>query len=432
MDVILIHIYSLIVEGLIAILWAASHFSAKIRKLTDNRWHWGSRPAELVAPVDSSRRCPCLFFCSSAGEYEQALPVIEQLEQRAKGNITILFFSASGYNFARSRGEKRPVALAPLDSIFRWKRLFKVVRPRYTFVVRYELWPAFLYFASKSSKLILVNAVRSPSVESNLIKRWVRATLLRRFDLIFAVSAADQKQLEDLGLSSDKITVCGDTKYDRVLDFRKRSTRLAESWQQYLIGVLGSRKILIAGSAWQPDIELILNAYENAPLRPDWAIVIAPHDLSRDMIEWIKKEVADRGLSYVLVSNSNLPTHSAEKAEVLIVDTLGILSALYYSADCALVGGALHFRVHNVLEPAVYGVATAFGPKYQTSIEACDMVNKGLATVVNSPEQFMTWWRCQDEDGGQSPMIERWLQNLAGASGRIVNQIVTTSDGKRS
>lgn len=428
----MIHIYSLIVEVLITILWVASHFSANIRKLTDHRWRWGRRPAVLVAPADTSHSCPCLFFCSSAGEYEQALPIIEQLEQRVRGNVTILFFSASGYKFANSRGEKRPIALAPLDSIFRWKRLFEVVQPRYTFVVRYELWPAFLYLASKSSELILVNAVRSPSVESNLVKRWVRATLLRRFDRVFAVSGADQKQLEDLGLSSDKITVCGDTKYDRVIDFKKRSMPLAVSWQQYLISVVGTKKILIAGSAWQPDIELILNTYKKASFRPNWAIVIAPHDLSRDMIEWVKKAVAVRGLSSVLVSNPNLPSRPIEKAEVLIVNTLGILSALYYSAHCALVGGALHFRVHNVLEPAVYGVATAFGPKYQTSIEACDMVTKELATVINSPEQFMTWWRCQDEEGGRSPKVEEWLQNLAGASGRIVNQVVSTTDGKRS
>ena len=188
-----------------------------------------------------------IFLCSSAGEYEQAVPVLDKLAGKRKDRL-VLFFSPSGYRFAALRHEQAHCLLAPPDLLWLWWLLFVLWRPRGVVVVRHELWPAFLCAASRCSKLYLIAASFS-----HLRQRWLKSWLLGFFGKIFVVDELDRvAALHSLRVPQQRLVVAGDSKYDRAAQ-RVAAQELNDT-AFLLLQEHGKRRRLLIGSAWQEEI----------------------------------------------------------------------------------------------------------------------------------------------------------------------------------
>jgi 3-deoxy-D-manno-octulosonic-acid transferase len=128
---------------------------------------------------------------------------------------------------------------------------------------------------------------------------------------------------------------------------------------------------LVAGSTWSPD-ETILIPYINQTQNLKSKFIIAPHNIHLADIEKLKA-----GIHKNVVLYSQINIQNAFETQVLIIDSIGLLSAAYAYAQVAYVGGGFGSGIHNVLEPATYGIPILIGPKYQKFKEAVDLISLG-------------------------------------------------------
>jgi 3-deoxy-D-manno-octulosonic-acid transferase len=429
---LLILVYSLCMLLLSPVVRFLSLFSKKWRLQLAGRDITPLHLAEL-ARRRAEKTHAALFFCSSAGEYEQAKPLIDRIIKKNSGDwfVHICFFSRSGFAFAKARSEILSYSLCPLDSVWAWGQIFSAIQPEVTFVVRYELWPAFLSTARHFGKLYLVNASRGDVPgEVSFWKKWgkrqIRGRLLQFFDKIFVVDDEDARFFkEHYLLLCEKIVLAGDTKYDRVRERALYKADTAPTLDGHLKNISHAALRFIVGSGHKADLAITLAARSlfNAEEANKWLLVLVPHDVSSTNIELTLKQVKTAGLRVELFS---MPK-STPGLQVLIVDTIGQLAEFYAVCDAALVGGAFHHRVHNVLEPACHGLPTAFGPLHKNSSEALELIKAKAAKVVATPEQLALWWQKQNHESTAwqtaSVCALSTVERLCGASNRILTAI---------
>lgn len=374
--------------------------------------------------IDSGNKRIVLFFCSSAGEFEQVAPILSKAE--ARGYFPVIgFFSDSGPKFLRAANYTYPWFRVPVDNLSSWQQIFNLLKPNLTVVVRYELWPSFLFVARSYSRLVCVNASRN--------HRWSywalfsRRLLFRFFSRIWVTSAEDARFFQKkLGISSHRLQVSGDTKFDQAFSRKELRKDKAEEIRAKLKRTVGDFPRLVVGSAWRDDVATALAAFHLQDSRSETArkrqLVIAPHQPTTRFVEWAKRVSEERGFRTVLFSQLT-DEYSGGDVEVIIADGIGYLAELYASCHWALVGGAFHHQVHNVLEPAVWGLKTTFGPRFQTSPEACGLVKSELVQVVHSVGDLADWWGSEADAAESGQRILAYLKSRRGAVNRVASQI---------
>lgn len=387
-----------------------------------------SRQLEIFATKRTQHPLCALFYCSSAGEYEQALPIIEALEETLgqKLFIHILFFSESGLKFARAREETRSFSLAPLDTLKEWHKLLAAINPSLTVIIRHELWPAFILSCKRYGPIYLANASFHGSFKAHRgTRKLIKRFLLAQFDYILAVSGEDKQLFGEIyKLRPEKVTVTGDSKYDRALARAQRISAHSLAVQSHIQQIFADLPLFIIGSAWEEDIELCFRAYEirrqqNFPISK---MIIAPHAPTKEFVDKLCKSCQNFGITYCLYSD--IENSFETPVDALIIDSIGMLAEIYRCGTWAWVGGALHNQVHNILEPASHGLAIAFGPKYQNSQEAVKLVKTGLAKVFRRAEELAGWWHYNEQAKtiGQSTLS--YLKPLSGAAKRMTKYLV--------
>lgn len=365
-----------------------------------------------------------LFFASSAGEYEQAKPLARRLHQKGFF-VVFVFASVSGIQFARAQGETLPFLKAPWDSPRLWRQLLLILRPDTFFVVRYELWPGFLSLAQRCGPVYLIDAVVSQGLDRKFAARWLWGRMLQKVSRVFAVSELDRAfYIERLLVHSKKVRAVGDTKYDRVLERIEERQEQARSLEAALADFRKGARILVVGSAWEADLAALLSVYpEIVRVEPRLKLIVAPHDIGASNADRMQELLEKAGLRVCRTSQRALDQAGFED-NALLVDKLGLLPELYALSHLAWVGGGMHYRVHNVLEPACRGIYICFGPRYHTSQEALWLVKQGLAQVIRDGSEFLSWFR-QLNWAGQPPNHALWLAvgQQKGASERILRDI---------
>ena len=373
-----------------------------------------------------------VFFCSSAGEYEQAKPVIWRL-QNADVFCHIFFFSRSGYSFALARKETTSFSLAPWDVLWSWGGLLSALAPNASVVVRHEFWPGFIGSARYWGPLFLVDAVppsrlnREPGWKTDLSSWWKRYILLWADIRVFTVDKAGTEFFVNrVGCSAQSVNQIGDTKYDRVIE---RTAQTSEHTIQgsHSFWAASDRPVLIVGSAHVPDLELVLNACSLSGA-PKLQLIVVPHDISSANISLMCAKFKRVGRPYELSSDlrslsSDHPLLAPNVA--LIVDSMGQLSELYKGSDLAFVGGAVHAKVHNVLEPAAWGIPMTSGILISNSQEALHLCERRLLVASNDPKELIETWNLQISDRDQwSKALREEVLRLAGASERFFNFLI--------
>ena len=304
------------------------------------------------------------FHASSLGEFEQGRPMIEKMRaEHPEYRILLTFFSPSGYQPAKNYQQADVVCYLPFDTKRNVKRFLDLVRPKMVFFIKYEFWLNYLLEIKRRS--IPVYSVSSIFRRGQAFFRaWGgRYRLaLHCFDRLFVQNDESKALLKSVGI--EKVTVVGDTRFDRVAKILEQARQLP------LVDAFidGGRKVFVVGSSWGED-EAVYMPYFNA--HREWKLIIASHEVSEARVAAIVSQYEGTCVRY-----STASIDEARSADCLIVDCYGLLSSIYRYGALAYVGGGFGAGIHNVLEAAVYGVPVFFGPnnaKFQEAqaLKAC-------------------------------------------------------------
>ncbi len=357
------------------ILRFLSFFNEKISLFVEGR----KETFQLLAQhIDEGDRT-LWFHCASLGEFEQGRPVIEEMAARhPEHKIVLSFFSPSGYEIQKSFALADAVVYLPLDSKRNAKRFLDLVHPDLIVFVKYEFWPNLLKEIGKRKlEAVLISAIfRGDQIFFKPYGSWMRKAL-KGFGHFFVQNEESRALLKSIGI--EEVTLSGDTRFDRVHAILEQDNTL-----DFLEKFASNRKILVAGSTWPRDEEL-LTQFIHGNEFDDLAFVIAPHQMDRERMKKMQEELKVKSLLY----SEGVPD---AQTKVFIVDTIGLLTRIYSYADIALVGGGFDKEgVHNVLEPAVFGAPIIIGPVYDKYQEAVDLVEREGCLVANDQLQLNGW-----------------------------------------
>ena len=317
------------------------------------------------------------FHCASLGEYEQGLPVFTELRKDyPKHKIVLSFFSPSGYEIRKNAPFADVVVYIPLDSKKNAIHFLDIVNPELTVFVKYEIWPNILNeLKRRELKAILISA--SFREDQSFFKWYGKGTkkALFAFDHIFTQNEVSKQLLNKIDYNN--ATVSGDTRFDRVSNQLKQDNTL-----EFISEFKGNNLCVVIGSSWPEDEKLIIN-YINNEANKHTKFIIAPHNIKSNQIEHLKQSISK---SCVLFSEKKGKT--LNNYQVLILDTIGLLTKVYNYADIAYIGGAMGTTgLHNTLEAAVFGVPIIIGKNHLKFPEAQSMINNiGMVSISNEKE----------------------------------------------
>jgi len=320
------------------------------------------------------------FHCSSVGEFEQARPLIEWYkENRKEYSILLTFFSPSGYEMRKNYPLADWIYYLPMDTTRNASKFLEIVSPAKAIFIKYEFWYNYLSQLQKRGiETYIVSAIfRKDQVFFKPYGGLFRK-MLRSFTALFVQDRMSLELLKDIGISSN-VTICGDTRFDRVNQITSSSREFP-----VISKFSGNSFTILAGSTWPPDEEILAASVKNFS---KVKLVIAPHEIHKEHISKIQEMF--KGYRVLKFSEcKDLEDTALENANVLIIDCMGILSSIYRYGSFAYIGGGFGVGIHNILEAATYGIPVAFGPKYHKFKEARDLVALQGASSVRSQEEF--------------------------------------------
>ena len=417
--------YNLLAVPLMYVGFAAgSLFNRKIKKGWEGRRSWYSKIRDAMASVpDGAVRVCC--HCTSVGEWEQAVPVLEKLKKdHANLFVMVSFFSSSGYEYAKAHPSVDLKIYLPIDSWGNAQRLFRLLRPSLWVISKFDIWPNHMIAAGKMGiPIVMIDATLSADSgrDKGLMKPLSRF-VYRYFDFMFPISEEDQARFLQVFPFPDRMQVTGDTRFDQV---HAKGTAVQEKEKIELFEDNSGLKI-IAGSIWPADEKHVMPAFVKAMQKYDHLkLILVPHELHESHLADIESALSAAGLESERYSR--FADQGKTKKNIAIVDTIGMLALLYKDTDLAYVGGSFDSGVHNVMEPAVFGQPVIFGPKHLNSFEAMELIKVGSAFEINNAremEQLLDRMIGDDEARKESgrKASDLILGNL-GATEKIVNQL---------
>lgn len=366
----------------------------------------------------------------SVGEALAALPLARRLKERFPGRrLVISTTTATGQRVARERmGFADAIFYFPLDWAGPVRRVFRVIRPGIVVILETEIWPNFLRVArGQGVPVVFVNG--RISERSFRRYRWVDGFLARVLadaEVFLMQSEEDARRLRALGAPGGRVGVMGNLKYDLA---PPASSPLAE-WLAAELERQKRRPLVIAGSVVAGEEEAVLGAF--ATIRGKWPralLVLAPRKPER--FEAAARIGAERGFSVVRRSTLRFDSPPGELGDVLLLDSIGELAAMYRLADAVFVGGSLvPAGGHNILEPACFGRPPIFGPSMHNFRDAAaQLLSAGAAVEVASGEELSRAWCRLLEDQTRREQMGRAARELVernrGATERALERIAS-------
>lgn len=355
------------------------------------------------------------LHAASLGEYEQGLPVMEAIKQEYPSHkIVLTFFSPSGFEVKKNTPSAVVVCYLPLDTKRKVEEFLDTVHPVLAIFVKYEIWPNYLRaLKSRNVPTLLISALFK---QNQIYFKWYGSFMrnaLTNFTHIFVQNKASKELLK--GIALQNVTISGDTRFDRVSKIADRDNAL-----DFMERFKKDSFCLVVGSSW-PEDEKIIADYINSNTLPI-KFVIAPHTINPKHISNIEAL-----LKKSVVRHSELQKANLENHQVLIVDTIGLLTKIYSYADLAYVGGGFATGLHNTLEPAVFGIPVIIGPKFEGFAEAERLVLlKGILSIKNTQEfetatiRFFTDKNFREKTGA---INAGYIQKNKGATPEIMKKV---------
>ena len=383
----------------------AALFKEKLRKMVQ-----GHRATWQMLRALSGKDAYVWFHAASLGEFEQGRPLMERLRrEHPEKKILLTFFSPSGYEVRKNYDGADLVCYLPFDTPLNARRFVKLARPEAAFFIKYEFWRNYIEVLYKRG--IPCYSVSSIFRENQIFFRpYGRgyARCLSRMTHLFVQNETSRRLLEGIGVTN--VDVVGDTRFDRVLDIRNaaKPLPLAERFA-------GCWKVLVAGSSWPQDEEIIIPYFNK---HPNLKLVLAPHVVSEEHLQAIERQLARPALRY-----SKATPKAVAEVDCLIIDCYGLLSSIYRYASMAYVGGGFGVGIHNVPEAAVYGIPVIIGPNNKKFREAQALLRCGGCKEIACAadfEQIMDAWLSDKEAlATAGKAAGSYIADNAGAADRI-------------
>lgn len=317
------------------------------------------------------------FHAASLGEFEQGLPVMERIRSLYPNHkIVLTFFSPSGYEVRKNSTAADVIVYLPLDTKNNSKEFLKLVHPEMTFFIKYEYWPNYLNeLKERNIPTYLFSGIFR---EDQVFFKWYGGfyrKALTSFKEFFVQNEGSKLLLQKIGFNNVKVS--GDTRFDRVLKILERDNSLdfVEKFKDYKLTI-------VAGSTWPKDENQLLDFINTNSLGVKF--IIAPHNVKPEQIQDLKQSISKKVILFSEMKNKNLADY-----DVFIIDTIGILTKIYSYADIGYVGGGFGTSgLHNILEPATFGIPIVIGPNFQKFSEAVALVNMGGCISVKNKKEL--------------------------------------------
>lgn len=357
------------------------------------------------------------FHAASLGEYEQGLPVIEKIKEKYPSHkIIVTFFSPSGYEVRKNNTVANCTVYLPLDTQKNAKQFIELTNPELVFFIKYEYWPNYLNELKKRNiKTYLISGILR---ENQAFFKWYGGfyrKALNAFDFFFVQNESSKQLLQSLG--HQNVLVSGDTRFDRVSTILEKDNTL-----DFIAEFKNNKITVVVGSSWPKDEEIIaqyINEYSNENIK----FIIAPHNIKSEQIAKLREQITKPTVLFSEKENQSLSNQ-----QVFIIDTIGILTKIYSYADIAYVGGGFgNPGVHNILEPATFGIPIVIGPNYSHFAEATALVKlEGCISIENNKDLLETFDDLiyKPEIRSQKGVICRqFVQQNKGATAIILNHM---------
>ncbi len=362
------------------------------------------------------------FHCSSAGEFEQAKPIITTLKNTLDdARIVVSFFSPSGYSAGTKYSQADLVCYLPFDTARNARMMLQLIHPSILIFMGYDAWPNHVWTAARMRvPMILADAlVHEGSKRLWPVVRSFLKSVHKHINVHCAISESDAQRLRRICPRDAEIQVTGDTRFDQVIARRGSAGKKLE-------GLLPQfdMPVIIAGSTYIEDERVVLDAYHK--VLEKWGavqLILVPHEPKPHRLAEIHALMAQRRLSYRLLSE----IAALQNGEAIVVDRIGVLAELYLLSDITFIGGSFHARVHNVMEPAVMGKPVLFGPIIQNSLEAMMLMERGAGIMVSDSEEMASEFiRLLSDDNLRESLgnaAQTMIEESAGATEKIVSHI---------
>jgi 3-deoxy-D-manno-octulosonic-acid transferase len=387
-------------------------FSPKIKLFVNGRKDVFKILVSAINPKDQT----IWFHAASLGEYEQGLPVMEKIKlQFPNHKIILTFFSPSGYEVRKNNTISDITVYLPLDTKSNAKQFLKLVRPELVFFIKYEFWPNYLNELNNLGiKTYLISGIFR---ENQAFFRWYGGfykNALKTFDYFFVQNESSKKLLQGIGFNNVKVS--GDTRFDRVISILERDNSL-----DFIEQFKDNTTTIVIGSSWPKDESFLVNFINqtNAVVK----FIIAPHNIKSDQIQELKNSITKKTILFSEKESQNL-----KDFQVFIIDTIGILTKIYSYADIAYVGGGfVNKGLHNILEPATFGIPIVIGPYYSHFAEATALINlEGCISISNQNQlndSFENLISNEDIRHEKGHICETFVQMNIGATEVILRHI---------
>ena len=326
------------------------------------------------------------IHAASLGEFEQGRPVIEWIRREMpQARILLSFFSPSGYEVRKNFPGADTVVYLPFDTPRAADTFVDIARPTMAIFVKYELWGNYLdALRRREIPVYLISAIFRPGQIFFRPYGAMFRRMLRCFTHLFVQDDASERLLRGAGVEARDITVCGDTRFDRLTD-TLRSARPVPEIEAWIDASGGrDRFTLVAGSSWGPDEDVYFPWLAS---HPEVRAIIAPHEFDPSRLEAMRGRLG-RDLTLLHSELSSASPARIAAARYIIIDCFGLLASLYRFASMAYVGGGFGVGIHSVTEAAVFSVPVVFGPNHSRFREAIDLIACGGASSVASPKDF--------------------------------------------
>ncbi|MEL6811591.1 MAG: glycosyltransferase N-terminal domain-containing protein [Bacteroidota bacterium] len=389
-------------------LQLAQEFSKKLKLFVQGRKDSFSLLQKAVSSDDRT----IWFHCASLGEYEQGVPIIEEVRKMFPNHkIVLTFFSPSGFEVKKDSAIADVVVYLPFDTQGNARRFLELVHPALAIFVKYEFWPNYLFELNTRNipTLLISGLFRKKQIFFKPYGGFMRKAL-RTFDHFFVQDQMSKSLLEELKL--ENCTISGDTRFDRVSHQIEMDNSL-----DFMEAFKGNALCIVCGSTWPEDEALLLEHINSSEVHIKY--VIAPHKIDSDKIESFRSKLTKTSILFSEKGSEDLP-----EAGVLIVDTIGYLTRIYSYADIAYVGGAAGTTgLHNILEPATFGVPIIIGENFNDFPEAKRLQQLAGLFSVGTPEEYtaLTQKLCSDKNfRSKTGMISGHFVNSNTGATRIV------------
>lgn len=387
-------------------------FNQKIKLFVDGRKNVFTILKEKIKPEDKT----IWFHSASLGEYEQGLPVIEKIKEKYPAHkIIVTFFSPSGYEVRKNNHVADVTLYLPLDTKSNAKQFLRLAHPELVFFIKYEFWLNYLKELKKTkTPTYLISGIFR---DSQMFFKWYGGfyrKALETFTYFFVQNEKSKVKIETIGFNN--VIVSGDTRFDRVDTILDRDNSL-----EFIETFINNQPTIIIGSSWPKDEALLIEYINQASSTVKF--IIAPHNIKKEQIQNLKNSISKETVLYSEKENKKLSNYT-----VFIVDTVGLLTKIYSYGTIAYVGGGFgNPGIHNILEPAAFGLPIVIGPNYSKFAEAIELVSLGGSMVVSNEEELkqifnrlLTDLNFTEEKGR---ICQTYIQNNKGATNTIIKTI---------